>query len=141
MEHMGEILKGIDLIYKELEKHYKKIKPVNTENIQSDDIFINKKEIRHNGYSGFLRIRKEGIRLEIEENYEFIEITQRYKQHKVIFDIPKKDDISILHVLYDPDIETPEFSLKYINIRKEQGETGLLVVDKKYCKTEIFKTK
>lgn len=95
--------------------------------------------IKENGYSGSLRVLKEGIKLEIEETDDFIEITQRHKKHKIIYDIPKKEDISILHVLYDPDIETPEFSLKYINVRKEDGVSGLLVVDKKDHKTQVIK--
>lgn len=139
MDNTESILKGIDLIYKELSKHYHKIKPINKDNIYANDILIKKKTIKENGYSGSLRVLKEGIKLEIEETDDFIEITQRHKKHKIIYDIPKKQDISILHVLYDPDIETPEFSLKYINIRKEDGVSGLLVVDKKDHKTQVIK--
>jgi hypothetical protein len=139
MDNTENIIKGIDIIYKELNKHYHKIKPINVNNINDNDLIIKKKTIKENGYSGSLRVLKESIKLEIEETEEFIEIVQRYKKHKIIYNIPKKDDISILHVLYDPDVETPEFSLKYINVRKEDGVSGLLVVDKKDHKTQVIK--
>jgi hypothetical protein len=138
---MENILKGIEYIYDELSKVYPKVKQLNIENIKPEDILIKKKIIRENGYSGSLRINKEGIRLEIQENDAFIELIQRHKKHKILFNIPKADNISILHVLYDPDTETPEFSLKYINLKKEDGDKGLLIVDKKDAKTKIIKIK
>lgn len=141
MENIKEIINGIEIIQKELSKYYFKIKPVNMNDVNESDMLINKKKIKENGYFGSLKIPKKNIKLEIEETDEFIEIIQRYKKHKIIYDIPKKDDISILHVLYDPDVETPEFSLKYIDVKKEDGVVGLLVVDKKDVKTKVIKIK
>lgn len=138
---MENILKGIERIYEELNKVYPKVKRINIENINLEDVLIKKKIIRKDGYSGSLRINKEGIRAEIEENDAFIELIQRHKKHKIIFNIPKADNISILHVLYDPDTETPEFSLKYINLNQENGDKGLLIVDKKDAKTQVVKIK
>lgn len=43
MDNTESIIKGIEIIYKELNKHYHKIKPINKDNISENDLLIKKK--------------------------------------------------------------------------------------------------